>query len=148
MHALCFPAEVVQSGTNFYHLHVLPVIQRSQDWLCWRGSGFECQYLCLCVHGVLLNHHSDHQQVSPAVTLFTCIWDTPGPNLNLNTDYSFSRFSSVSRTYAEICTVHRAAIAYLHSLPYSLLAIMRLLSAVLYSLNYIKGRKISYTKII
>jgi len=24
MDALCFPAEVVQSGTNFYHLHVLP----------------------------------------------------------------------------------------------------------------------------
>jgi hypothetical protein len=58
MHALCFPAEVVQSGTNFYNLHVLPVMQRSQDWLWWRLTGFECQYLCLCDHGVLLNHHS------------------------------------------------------------------------------------------
>ena len=31
MHALCFPAEVVQSGTNFYHLHVLLAMQRSQN---------------------------------------------------------------------------------------------------------------------
>jgi hypothetical protein len=72
-----------------------PCSARRTDYV-GEGTGFECQYLCLCDHGVLLNHHSGHQQVLPAVTLFTCIWDTPLPNLNLNIYYPFSRFLSVS----------------------------------------------------
>jgi len=67
--------------------------------------------------------------------LFTCIWNTPDPNLNL-----IRGLCQSLRTYAEICTLHWAAIAYLRSVLNSLLAIIRLLSAVRCSLSYTKDR--------